>query len=110
MRVLVTDTAGQNLSDLYLYIAEKAGVMIAESFVGGMHRLFLTLAEFPHLGKQRHSSKVPDLRTFPYKEKTMIAYTVDEKTATVIILGVFHGGQDYEANLEIGPDNEEAQK
>lgn len=41
----------------------------------------------------------PGLRVTHHKGRTLIAYAVDESTRTVLILGIFYGGQDYEGAL-----------
>jgi plasmid stabilization system protein ParE len=41
----------------------------------------------------------PGLRVTHHKGRTLIAYAVDEGTRTVSVLGIFYGGQDYEAAL-----------
>lgn len=41
----------------------------------------------------------PGLRVTHHKGRTLIAYAVDEDTRTVSVLGIFYGGQDYEAVL-----------
>jgi hypothetical protein len=41
------------------------------------------------------------MRTITYKKRTLIAYEVDELSGEVVvnIVGVFHGGQDWETAL-----------
>jgi toxin ParE1/3/4 len=41
------------------------------------------------------------MRTATFKKRTLIAYEVDESSGELVvnILGVFHGGQDWEAVL-----------
>ena len=41
------------------------------------------------------------MRTTTFKKRTLIAYEVDESSGehVVNVLGVFHGGQDWEAAL-----------
>ena len=41
----------------------------------------------------------PGLRVTHHKGRTLVAYSVDEDTRTVSVLGIFYGGQDYEAAL-----------
>ncbi len=54
------------------------------------------LATFPERGTPRDDIR-PALRTTSYKRRTEIAYTLEE--GDVSIIGVFHGGRDYEAAL-----------
>jgi plasmid stabilization system protein ParE len=41
----------------------------------------------------------PGLRITNYRKRTVIAFAVDTDAERVEILGIFHGGQDYEAGL-----------
>jgi toxin ParE1/3/4 len=56
------------------------------------------LALFPMRGVPRDDIR-PGLRVTHHKGRTLIAYAVDEGTRTVSVLGIFYGGQDYEAAL-----------
>ncbi len=56
------------------------------------------LALFPLRGVPREDIR-PGLRVTHHKGRTLIAYAVDEDTRTVLILGIFYGGQDYEGAL-----------
>lgn len=49
------------------------------------------------------------MRTSTFKKRTLVAYEVDESSSELVvnILGVFHGGQDWEAALgedQSGPE------
>jgi len=56
------------------------------------------LALFPMRGVPREDIR-PGLRVTHHKGRTLIAYAVDDGTRTVSVLGIFYGGQDYEAAL-----------
>lgn len=56
------------------------------------------LVLFPLRGVPREDIR-PGLRVTHHKGRTLIAYAVDEDTRTVLILGIFYGGQDYEGAL-----------
>lgn len=55
---------------------------------------------FPHAGQARHDVR-PGMRTTTFKKRTLVAYQVDESSGQLVvsILGIFHGGQDWEAAL-----------
>lgn len=55
---------------------------------------------FPRAGRARDDIR-PGMRTATFKKRTLIAYEVDESSGELVvnILGVFHGGQDWEAAL-----------
>ncbi len=63
---------------------------------------------FPHAGRPRDDVR-PSMRTSTYKKRTLIAYEVDESLNELVvnILGVFHGGQNWEAALSANGDPEE---
>jgi len=56
------------------------------------------LAIFPHRGTMRDDLR-PGLRTTVYKKRVVIAIVVDDAAQRVDVLGIFAGGQDYEAVL-----------
>jgi plasmid stabilization system protein ParE len=56
------------------------------------------LALFPLRGVPREDIR-PALRVTHHKGRTLIAYAVDDDTRRVSVLGIFYGGQDYEAAL-----------
>ena len=58
------------------------------------------LALFPLRGVPREDIR-PGLRVTHHNGRTLIAYAVDESTRTVSVLGIFYGGQDYEAALSV---------
>ncbi len=45
------------------------------------------------------------MRTTTFRKRTLVAYDVDESSdeVAVNVLGVFHGGQDWEAALGVEP-------
>ncbi len=59
---------------------------------------------FPLRGVARGDVR-PGLRLTHHKGRTAIAYAVDEAAQMVSIIGVFYGGQDYEAALS--PDRDD---
>lgn len=59
------------------------------------------LDTFPLRGTPR-DDLLPGLRLITYKRRTVIAYKVEGDE--VLVLGAYHGGQDYEAALSEAPD------
>ncbi len=64
---------------------------------------------FPLAGRPRDDVR-PGMRTSTYKKRTLIAYAVDESSGEVVvnILGVFNGGQNWEAALSADEASEDA--
>ncbi|MGA7540477.1 MAG: type II toxin-antitoxin system RelE/ParE family toxin [Steroidobacteraceae bacterium] len=95
--VLFTPEAEEQLAELYRYIAENASAEIALHYTSAVVDYCEGLTTFPHRGTPRDDIR-PGLRTTSYERRTEIAYTVQAEDAWII--GVFHGGRDYEAALE----------
>ena len=71
-------------------------VAVIRAYLGG-------LGSVPHRGTRR-DDLMPGLRIVPFKRRTAVAFTIDDRAGTVRILRVFYGGQDYEAVLRSPPD------
>jgi plasmid stabilization system protein ParE len=100
--VVFTPEAEEQLAELYHYIEENATAAVALSYTSSVVEYCEGLATFPLRGTPRDDVR-PGLRTTAYKWRTEIAYTVDD--GRVSIIGVFHGGRDYETALQ--PDEPE---
>jgi len=98
-RVVFTPEAEDHLDELHRYIADAAAPDIATGYVDAIITYCEGLAEFPHRGMARDDIR-PGLRTTSYKKRTVVAFAVLEEV--VAIIGIFHGGRDYEAILDAG--------
>jgi len=95
--------ATRQLTELYTYIADHSDEIRAGGFVDGIISCCRALETFPERGTKRDDI-YPHLRIFGYARRVTIAFTVDPTSTTVIIHGVFYGGQDFEQLLR---DNDE---
>jgi toxin ParE1/3/4 len=95
--VVFTPEAEEQLVELYRYIAVAASPGIAERYTGAIVSYCEGLRAFPQRGTRRDDIR-PGLRITNYKGRSVIAFAVD--TDHVSIIGVFYGGQDYEAALQ----------
>ncbi len=95
--------AADQLEALYRYLASAASPAVAAGYVDSIVAHCEGLAVFPHRGMMRDDIR-PGLRTSSYKKRVVIATFVDDDAQRVAILGVFYGGQDYDAILS-GSDN-----
>ncbi len=84
------------LENLEVYIAEHASAAIAGRYISAIIDHCQSLAEFPLRGTNRDDIR-PDLRTMSYRHRTLIAFVVGD--VRVDILGIFHGGQNWEARF-----------
>ena len=94
--VVFTPEAEAQVLERYGYIAAKASPEIAEHFTGGIVTYCESLSTFPARGNRRDDIR-PGLRITSYRKRVAIAFHVDEDRVNII--GVFYGGQDYEAAL-----------
>lgn len=95
--VVFTPEARDQLVAIYQYIAKAASApeiaaRYTEAIVAHCERLSI----FPMRGSLRNDIR-PGLRLTHYRKRTVIVYSVDERQVSII--GVYYGGQDYEAVL-----------
>jgi len=81
-----------------LFIAERRSPAVAERYTSAVVETCEGLALFPLRGVPREDIR-PGLRVTHHKGRTLIAYAVDAGARTVSIVGVFYGGQDFDATL-----------
>ncbi|MGX7004083.1 type II toxin-antitoxin system RelE/ParE family toxin [Caballeronia sp. KNU42] len=86
----------EQLDSLEQYIAEAASSTVAAGYIDAIVSYCESLQSFPNRGTQRDDIR-PGLRITNYRGRTVIAFAVEADQPT--ILGVFYGGQDYEAAL-----------
>ena len=83
--------------ELYDYIEENASAAVALRYTTAVVEYCEGLTTFPFRGTPRDDIR-PGLRTTSYKRRTEIAYTVSEERISIV--GVFHGGRDFESVLQ----------
>lgn len=91
----------QQLYELETHIAAAGAPIVAARYVDWIVDYCENLNTFPHRGTPRDDLR-PGLRTLAFRRRVMILFEV--AAGTVNILGVYYGGQDYEAALR---DDEE---
>jgi toxin ParE1/3/4 len=94
--VVFTPEAEAQLIELYRYIAAEASPEIAARFTDGIVTYSESLSTFPARGIKRDDIR-PGLRITGYRKRVAIAFHADEERVNII--GIFYGGQDYEAAL-----------
>ncbi len=97
-RINYTPEAQQQLNALDDWITEKASRDVAQRFVMAILDCIDGILVFPRAGRARDDVR-PGMRTTTFKKRTLIAYEVDGSSGELVVdvLGVFHGGQDWEA-------------
>jgi toxin ParE1/3/4 len=96
-RVVFSPEAEEQLAALYSYIAAAASPEIAVRYTEAIVTYCEGLRAFPHRGTRRDDVR-PGLRITNYRKRAVIAFSVDAEQVSII--GVFYGGQDYEAILD----------
>jgi toxin ParE1/3/4 len=94
--VVFTPEAEAQLIELYAYIAVEASPDIAARYAEGIVSYCESLSTFPRRGMIRDDLR-PGLRVTSYRKRVVIAFEVDMQRVNIV--GVFYGGQDYEAAL-----------
>lgn len=92
----------EQLAALYRYISTAASPETAQRYTDAIVTHCEELRTFPHRGNQRDDIR-PGLRITNYRKRAVIAFAVDAKR--VSILGIFYGGQDFEAALQFELDD-----
>lgn len=85
------------------YISDVGSPSVAARFIDNLVGHCESLALFPLRGVRR-DDLLTGLRITHYRRHTIIACRVGPDCATVSIVGVFYGGQDYAALLQ-GDEN-----
>ncbi|MFC5755900.1 type II toxin-antitoxin system RelE/ParE family toxin [Rhizobium sp. GCM10022189] len=98
-RVVFHPEAQRELAELYDYIAEQAGPVIAWDFISGIRTFCLELHTFPKRGTERTELR-EGLRIIGYGSRVSIAFQVNDDR--VMILGVFYGGRQITTDMAIG--------
>lgn len=97
-RVIFAPEAADQLVALHDYIAQAASPDVALRYTQAVVSTCERLAHFPMRGTRRDDVR-PSLRITHHRKRTVIAFEVDAQAGTVAILGIFHGGRNYEALL-----------
>ena len=101
-RVMFSPEASEQLAELHQYIAREASPEIALRYTEAIINYCEGLCIFPLRGTIRDDVR-PGLRVTNYKKRAVIAFAVEKDI--VYIVGVFYGGQDYEARLSEEPSD-----
>ena len=95
--VVFTPEAEAQLIELYGYIATEASPETAARFTDGIVTYCESLSSFPVRGTRRDDVR-PGLRITSYRKRVVVAFAIDADQ--VQIIGIFYGGQNYEAILQ----------
>ncbi|RDJ25014.1 type II toxin-antitoxin system RelE/ParE family toxin [Bosea caraganae] len=96
MQVIFTPRALQHIENLHAYLTDQASELTADRYVGRIVAYCQRLDVFPLRGTRRDDI-IPGLRIIGFEHRVNIAFIATAET--VLIEGVFYGGQDYEASF-----------
>ncbi len=94
--VVFLPRARQQLIEISDYIEAEASLAVAQNFVGDIVGYCNSFDLFPQRGTAR-DDLYPGLRLVGFRRRVSIAFAIEDDT--VVIIGVFYGGQDYESAL-----------
>ena len=95
--VVYAPEAEEQLVALYFHIASASSPEIAARYTDAILDQCESLKTFPMRGSRREDIR-SSLRVFGFRRRVSIAFEVTGKVVT--ILGIFYGGQNFEATLE----------
>ena len=98
LSVVFTPEAEDQLFELHRYIAAAGSTEVAARYTESIVAFCEELRVFPHRGRARDDIR-SGLRTVGFKRRVVIAFAVLGQT--VVIVGIFYGGRDYEAVLGV---------
>jgi toxin ParE1/3/4 len=96
MNVIFTAAARNDLSKLYIYIAENANTERAYEYTEAIRSYCLGLAAFPQRGTMRNDLR-PGLRIIGFRRRVTIAFHVSAER--VVIDRILYGGRNVDALL-----------
>lgn len=96
MQVAFTPSAERQIDSLHEFITKKTSEAVADGYVARLVSYCETLELFPERGTRRDDI-LAGLRTIGFERRVTIALVI--MGSTVLIEGVFYGGQDYERHL-----------
>jgi toxin ParE1/3/4 len=99
--IIFSPEAETQLIELYDYIVFHASSDIALRYTEAIVNYCESLSTFPHRGTKRDDIR-SGLRITNYRKRVVIAFTIESEL--ISILGIFYGGQNYEALL-LGEDS-----
>jgi toxin ParE1/3/4 len=107
-RINLTPEAERQLNEIDDWIAKTATPDVSQPFVSAILEHIDGILVFPLAGRSRDDVR-PGMRTTTFKKRTLIAYEVDESSGELVVnvVGVFHGGQNWEAALGEDQDSTE---
>jgi toxin ParE1/3/4 len=96
--VVFDRAATAELNEIFNYVEERAGTAIATNFVNKLHDFCRRLEHTPERGTKRDDLRT-GLRAIGYRRRATILFEVDHTRHRVIIVSIYYGGRNYEADF-----------
>lgn len=93
-RIRFHPLVARDLDAIAQWILDYAGPEVAARKLSEIEAAIATLKDMPHKGSLRHEI-APGLRAIPAGRKAVVAFTVDDDAAEVLIYAVTYGGADW---------------
>lgn len=103
-RVAFAPEVRDKLDELEVRITAAGAPATAARYIDAIVDFCESLAMFPWRGVPR-DDLLPGLRMTHYRKRTVIAYQVNGRTVSIV--GLYYGGQNYEAQFGEPPDQGE---
>lgn len=94
--------AEADLLELYRYIAEESGRVVAGAYIERIEAACMALESFPDRGMRLDDIR-PGFRSVGFERRATVVFHV--KRAEVIIVRIFYGAQEYERVLRGSADD-----
>ena len=98
-RVELLHAARDDLKRLYDFIADHSGARVADRYIDRIEAACAALSLFSNRGVSREDMG-PGIRIIGFERRATIVFQVED--ASVAVVRVFYGGQDFEAAFEGG--------
>ena len=95
-RIRFHPRVARDLDTIARWIIDHAGVEVAHRKLNEIEQAIMDLAHLPHRGSIRDDI-VPGLRAIPAARRAVIAFSVDDAEAEVLVQAVTYGGADWAA-------------
>jgi toxin ParE1/3/4 len=94
-RVIFSRKAKTQLTSLFRYLSKASSPRIPILYTQDITLACLNLATFPQRGTERPEIR-PGVRSIGFRRRVTITFRVS--TNDVLVLGIFYGGQNFEAH------------
>ena len=85
MKVIFSEDASNDLSELGIWIGERGGRAIAEAYLARIHSACMKLGHFPRRGTPRDHLE-PGLRSTTFERRVVIVYRIEADHVLVLRL------------------------